>query len=58
MTLMQKHQIRRVPVVDKEGRIEGIVSTADLVLNADASAEDVDETITEISEPSGHRTGE
>jgi len=52
MSLMQKHQIRRIPVVDKEGRIEGIVSTADLVINADASAEEVDKTLTEISEPS------
>jgi len=51
MNLMQKHQIRRIPVVDKEGRIEGIVSTADLVLNADASAQEIDETLTEISEP-------
>lgn len=51
--LMQKNQVRRVLVVDKENRIEGIVSTADLVLHSDADAEVIDETLRDISEPKG-----
>jgi CBS-domain-containing membrane protein len=29
---MQKHQIRRIPVVDADGRCIGIVSQADIAL--------------------------
>lgn len=47
--LMQQHQIRRIPVVDSENHIQGIVSLADVVLMA--HEHDVAETITEISEP-------
>lgn len=51
MTLMQKHQIRRIPVVDNEGHIEGIVATADIALNAETSSEEIEETLKAISEP-------
>lgn len=49
--LMQKHQIRRVPVVDDENHIAGIVSLADITVRA--HEQDIAETITEISEPQG-----
>ena len=47
--LMQVHQIRRIPVIDKEGRCVGILSQADLARVV--QAERVQKTITEISRP-------
>ncbi|WP_263419270.1 CBS domain-containing protein [Terriglobus albidus] len=44
---MQKHQIRRVPVVDGEGRCIGIVAQADLALKD--KSERVSKTVAEIS---------
>lgn len=35
--LMETHQIRRVPVVDEEGAVVGIVSLADVVRNANTA---------------------
>lgn len=47
--LMQQHQLRRIPVVDGEGRCIGIVSQADLALKE--KPETVSTTVTEISKP-------
>jgi CBS domain-containing protein len=47
--LMQKHQVRRLPVIDKEGRCIGMIAQADIALHA-ASAE-VARTLMEISKP-------
>ena len=41
---MQEHQIRRIPVVDAEGRCIGIVSQADLALTE--KPEKVSKTVT------------
>jgi CBS-domain-containing membrane protein len=46
---MQEHQVRRVPIVDAEDRVIGIVSQADLALHD--KAERVSKTIAEISTP-------
>jgi CBS domain-containing protein len=46
---MQKHQIRRIPVVDGDGRCIGIVAQADLALKD--KPEKVSKTVTEISRP-------
>ena len=46
---MQEHQIRRIPVVDGEGRCIGIVSQADLALKD--KPEKVSKTVAEISKP-------
>src|SRR5436190_21209782 len=46
-TLMQEHQVRRIPVVDGEGRCIGIVSQADVALKE--KPEKVSKTVTEIS---------
>jgi len=48
--LMQENQVRRIPVVDKNGRCIGILSQADIALHAPAAQ--VAETIREISKPS------
>lgn len=54
MALMQLHQIKRIPVVDPDGRLEGIVSLADLSLSESIDALDIDETVRELSEPPTH----
>jgi len=46
---MQKYQVRRIPVVDAEGRCIGIVSQADVALKE--KPEKVSKTVSEISKP-------
>lgn len=46
---MQSHQIRRIPVVDGDGRCIGIVSQADLALKD--KPDKVSRTVAEISRP-------
>ena len=46
---MQQHQIRRIPVVDGDGRCIGIVAQADLALKD--RPEKVSRTVAEISRP-------
>jgi CBS domain-containing protein len=45
--LMQEHQVRRIPVVDRENRVIGIVAQADLALRD--KPEKVHKTVAEIS---------
>ncbi len=51
MHLMQENQVRRIPVVGQANRLEGIVSTADIVLCGELASEEIDETMRDISEP-------
>src|SRR6185437_12783199 len=44
---MQKHQVRRVPVVDQQGSVVGIVSQADIALKHEP--QQISRTVTEIS---------
>lgn len=55
MELMGREQIRRVPVVDDRGVLVGIISQADIVLDAkdDKRAE---KTVEQISKPTGKHT--
>jgi len=46
---MQAHQVRRIPIVDAEDRVIGIVSQADLALKD--KPERVSKTVVEISKP-------
>jgi CBS-domain-containing membrane protein len=48
--LMQEHQVRRVPIVDAEDRIIGIVSQADLALYD--KADRVSKTVAQMSKAS------
>jgi len=48
--VMQEHQVRRVPVVDGQNHVIGIVSQADLALKG--KSEHVSKTVAEISKPS------
>jgi CBS-domain-containing membrane protein len=45
--LMQEHQIRRMPIVDGDGRVIGIVAQADSALKE--KPERVSKTVAEIS---------
>jgi CBS domain-containing protein len=45
--LMQEHQISRIPIVDAQDRVIGIVAQADLALND--KSERVSKTVAEIS---------
>jgi CBS domain-containing protein len=47
--LMERHQIRRVLVVDKDERLCGIVSLADVAMHAERRA--TGEVVKEVSEP-------
>ncbi len=47
--LMEKYQVRRIPVVDEQDRVCGIVAQADIALKA--SEETTASVVQEISEP-------
>jgi len=47
--LMAEHQVRRLPVVDDENRLVGVVSQADIALKS--KDQSVGEMVAEISEP-------
>jgi CBS domain-containing protein len=52
MELMKENQVRRVPVVDEQGRLQGIVSMADLVGRGDVKATETHDTLERVSAPS------
>jgi CBS domain-containing protein len=51
--LMKENQIRRVPVVDEQGRLQGIVAMADLVGRAELKTTLTHDTLKKVSLPSG-----
>jgi CBS domain-containing protein len=51
---MEKHQIRRVPVIDERGRCVGIISQADLAWSG--SKADVAELVREVSRDTGRES--
>jgi CBS domain-containing protein len=57
--IMSERQVRRVPIVDSSGRLEGIVAQADLALsdNSVVSDREVARTVERISEPSHSSRG-
>lgn len=52
---MKDYQVRRVLVVDQNGRCRGIISQADLALHA--TKHETGETVREVSEPAGVFSG-
>ena len=46
---MESAQLRRMPVVDGQGRVVGVVAQADVALNANAS--NTAEVVREVSRP-------
>lgn len=61
MSLMQREQVRRVPVTDREGRIVGIIAQADLAVDygegRPRASRRVQQTIEKISEPARPERG-
>jgi CBS domain-containing protein len=50
LALMAEHQVRRIPVVDKQQKIVGIVSMSDLIRHVAVNARDLYVVISRISE--------
>jgi CBS domain-containing protein len=50
---MSRHQVRRIPVLNDDGSLAGIISQADIARRVDE--EEVGEMVEEISEPAGMR---
>jgi CBS domain-containing protein len=48
LSLMAEHQVRRIPVVEEDGRLVGVVAQADVAEHADSSA--TGRMVEEISE--------
>lgn len=55
MDLMGREQVRRVPVVDERGALVGIISQADIVLEAKDNKR-AERTVEQISQPTGKHT--
>ncbi|HEX7181014.1 MAG TPA: CBS domain-containing protein [Thermoanaerobaculia bacterium] len=54
--LMSRHQVRRIPVVDEQNRVLGVIAQADLARERKAVGEkDFGKVIEKISEPAGVR---
>jgi CBS domain-containing protein len=52
MNLMAQEQVRRIPIVDERGDLVGIVSQADIVLEA-GDGKKAEQTLEQISRPYG-----
>jgi CBS domain-containing protein len=50
LDLMSEHQVRRIPVIDHQGHIVGIISQADIALRAEDEQKTA-EVVEEISKP-------
>lgn len=48
--LMKEYQVRRIPIVDDQGRILGVIAQADIALKV-GKPQEVTETLKEISKP-------
>ncbi|HEU4682936.1 MAG TPA: alpha/beta fold hydrolase [Nitrospira sp.] len=51
---MRENQIRRVPVVDEQGMLQGMVSTADILQRSNLPSEMTHDTMRKVSEPTDH----
>ncbi|HLI83717.1 MAG TPA: CBS domain-containing protein [Bryobacteraceae bacterium] len=47
---MEKHQVRRIPVVDEDGQLVGIIAQADIAIRSEARSK-IAEVVEEISRP-------
>jgi CBS domain-containing protein len=51
--LMRENQIRRIPVVNEQGELQGIVSVADVVGRGEIKTTQTHDTLKRVSAPSG-----
>ena len=52
--LMEEHQIRRIPVVDQDGILQVIVSTADICQRANLSSDTTHHLLKKVTKPTDH----
>ena len=55
VTLMAERQVRRMPVVDQQGRLTGIIAQADVATRVHRGSKTA-ELVEAVSEPATHRT--
>jgi hypothetical protein len=57
LSVMEREQVRRVPITDREGRLVGIIAQADVATEVDSPAgqQRFAETVGDISEPGNPR---
>lgn len=48
---MKENKVRRLPIVDDEGRLTGMLSLGDIALLSDLECKVIEETLGQISEP-------
>lgn len=54
--LMQENQVRRIPIVDQNGSLQGMVSTADLVQHANLPSAVTHETLKKVTKPTDQQS--
>jgi signal-transduction protein with cAMP-binding, CBS, and nucleotidyltransferase domain len=52
--LMEERQVRRIPVVDQDGILHGMVSTADLCQRSNLSSDTAHHLLKKVTEPTAH----
>jgi len=48
---MKKYQVRRIPIIDSENKLEGMISLGDIAVKASTEEHKTFETLEKISEP-------
>ena len=52
--LMQENQVRRIPIIDPEGILQGIVSTVDILPRSNLPFDITHETLKKVTKPAAH----
>jgi CBS domain-containing protein len=52
--LMEEHQVRRIPVVDQQGILQGMISTADICQQSDLSSDMTHHILKKVTEPTDY----
>jgi len=52
--LMEEHQVRRIPVVDPQGNLQGMISTADICQRSNLSSDMTHHILKKVTEPTDY----
>ena len=52
--LMEEHQVRRIPVVDQQGILQGMISTADICQRSNLSSAITHHILKKVTKPTDH----
>jgi len=52
--LMEEHQVRRIPVVDQQGILQGMISTADICQRSNLSSHITHHILKKVTKPTAH----